>query len=183
MHDGWRVAGLTAGLVMAAATAVCGSSAGASAVAGPPSANSASSAASVAATAAPGTYGSPVDPSLPNPTDVATDTAAGATTTGPSGAAEVVVTYSGWTDATAAVEFGAYVAGVAESGGRCVLTLTSASESARAEVPAEAESASTSCPNMLIPGSELSPGSWQAVVSYESPSVSGASAPLEVVVP
>jgi len=135
---------------------------------------------SASSTAAPGTYGTPVDPSLPNPTGVATDSAV------PSASADtvpVVITYAGWTDSTAAVEVGGYVAGVAESGGRCTLTLTSGSGSASAEVPAEPDASSTACPTLIVAGSQLSPGTWEAVVSYASATTSGKSDPVEVVVP
>lgn len=188
MRNGWRVAGLGAALTAVAMTTACGSSTETDAAAS--SASSASAAASAAATAAPGTYGAPVDPSLPNPTDVASDTPVPAPTAGaadptdPAGAAaEVVITYSGWTDAPAGVEVGAYLAGVAESGGTCTLTLTSGAGSATAAVPGEPDAASTSCPNLTVPGTALSSGTWSAVVSYESPSTSGTSAPVEVVVP
>jgi hypothetical protein len=117
---------------------------------------------------------------LPEPTDVATDPPAPATT--PDSAA-VVVTYSGWTEATAQVEVGAYVSGLAESGGTCTLTLTSGSRSARSEVTGEPDAASTSCPAMAVDGDELSAGTWRAVVRYESASTSGESDPVEVVVP
>jgi hypothetical protein len=169
MHGTWRAARRgTAILTLALATG-CTSS--------PPAADDP---AAVRATAAPGTYGAEVDPSLPEPTDVATDPPAPATT--PDSAA-VVVTYSGWTEATAQVEVGAYVSGLAESGGTCTLTLTSGSRSARSEVTGEPDAASTSCPAMAVDGDELSAGTWRAVVRYESASTSGESDPVEVVVP
>jgi hypothetical protein len=207
MRHGWRVAGLGAALTAVSLTTGCGPFAQDSAAA---SASSASAAASAAATAAPGTYGSPADPSLPNPTDVATDPpvsaasstsaassapstsvassaasspSASATATARVGTAAVITTYSGWVASPAGVEVGAYVAGVAESGGTCTLTLTSGAGSATAEVPAEPDAASTSCPTLTVPGSKLSSGTWSAVVTYESPSISGKSAPVTVVVP
>ncbi|MCZ2838574.1 hypothetical protein [Modestobacter sp. VKM Ac-2985] len=133
-----------------------------------------------AATTAPGTYGVPVDPALPDPTDVATDAPV---TTPPSDAVRVVVTYSGWTDTSAAVEFGAYVAGVVEAGGTCTLTLTAGSSSASATVEAQPDASSTSCPMMSIAGTELSSGTWQAAVEYESSGTSGQSKPVSVTVP
>lgn len=176
MRHGWRATGAALALATLATTAACGSSPEEEAAA------SSSAAAAAAATAAPGSYGSPVDPSLPNPSGVATDSPA-PTASASAASATVVVTYSGWTDADAAVEFGAYVAGLAESGGTCTLTLTSGSRSARAQVSGEPDAASTSCPGMAVPGDELASGTWTAVVSYESPSTSGESDPVEVVVP
>jgi hypothetical protein len=151
---------------------------------------SAVAAASAAATAKPGEYGSPVNPSLPNPTNVATDApvtsqagASGAGTPGSRTSVDVVVTYSGWDDALAGVEVGAYAAGTAESGGTCTLTLTKGSDTASAEAPAEPDATSTSCPGLVVPGSKLSSGSWTAVVSYESRGTHGQSDPVKVVVP
>ena len=178
MRHGWRVGGTAAALAMLAMTAACGSSSDGSEAAA--ASSSVAAAASAGATAAPGSYGSPVDPSLPNPTGVATDSAA---PTAATGSAAVVVTYSGWTDATVGVEVGAYVAGVAESGGTCTLSLTSGSRTARAEVSGEPDSSSTSCPNMAVEPDQLSSGTWSAVVSYESVTTSGESDPVEVVIP
>ena len=179
MRHGWRATGAAAALAALATTAACSSSVDPDEAAAA-SSSSAAAAASAAATAAPGSYGSPVNPSLPNPSGVATDSPA--PTAGPE-SADVVVTYSGWTDADAAVEFGAYVAGVAENGGTCTLTLTTGSRSARAEVSGEPDASSTSCPTMAVPGDELASGTWSAVVSYQSSTTSGQSDPVEVVVP
>ncbi|RBY80052.1 hypothetical protein DQ239_02885 [Blastococcus sp. TF02-09] len=93
------------------------------------------------------------------------------------------LTYYGWVDGTFAVEVGAYVAGVVESNGSCTLTLTSGSDSRTAVVAGEADATTTSCPTMVVPGAQLSSGIWKAVVSYESPSSAGESAPIEVTVP
>jgi hypothetical protein len=195
MRHGWRVATLGAALTAAAATAGCGSPDSPAAAA----ASSSAAALSSAAQAPPGTYGAPVDPSLPNPTDVATDppvssaapvppaetSAASAAPDSPAGpaAATVVLTYAGWVDSPAGVQVGAYVAGVAESGRTCTLTLTSGSNSATAEVTGEPDVESTSCPNLTVPGSELASGTWTAVVGYSSPSVTGTSSSETVVVP
>src|SRR3954452_13545606 len=161
MRHGWRVAGLGAALTAVSLTTGCGPVARDSAAA---SASSASAAASAAATAAPGTYGSPADPSLPNPTDVATDAPVPSPT---ADSAPVVITYSGWTNASVGVEVGAYVSGIAESGGSCTLTLTFGSRSASSRVAGEPDVSSTSCPNMAVAADELSAGTWSAVVSYE----------------
>ena len=181
MRHGWRLAVVATALTTTTLLAACGSGSGTVSAAESSAADAA--AVSAAATAAPGTYGAPVNPSLPNPTNVATD-APVATTSSASGAtASVVVTYSGWVDSPAGVEVGAYVAGVAESGGTCTLTLTAGTHSVTAEVAGEPDAASTSCPNLTVPGAKLSSGTWRAVVSYDSPSVSGKSAPVSVDVP
>ena len=113
----------------------------------------------------PGTYGAPVDPSLPNPTDVATDAPAPSTAaeTVPvragAGAGPVPVPVPRWSSPTpagstapAGVEVGAYLAGLAETGGTCTLTLTGAAGTATAQVTAEPDAASTSCPTLAVPG-------------------------------
>src|SRR4051794_16522139 len=178
MRHGRRVAGLATALTATTLLVACGSSSNSVSPAERTAADEAA-AASAAATAAPGTYGAPVNPSLPNPTNVATDAPVAATTASASGGtAPVVVTYSGWVDSPAGVEVGAYVAGVAESGGTCTLTLTAGTRSVTAKVAGEPDSASTSCPNLTAPGAKLSSGTWSAVVSYASSSVSGKSAPV-----
>lgn len=200
MRHGWRAIGLGAAL-LTMTTAGCSSASGAGATGGSTPRSSAEAAASAAATAAPGTYGTPVDPSLPNPTDVATDAPvtpapADAEAPGDPGSPEtvspdagsvdpatVVVTYSGWVDDSAAVELGAYVAGVVESDGTCSLTLTSGSATVTTQVTAEPDASSTSCPTMAVPGADLAPGNWQAVVAYESAGASGRAAPVTVAVP
>jgi hypothetical protein len=180
MRHGRRVAALGAAVLTVMTAVGCSSSSDDDVDAS----SSGSSSPLNAATAAPGTYGSPVDPSLPNPTGVATDAPA-TSTPGSAGIAqvEVVVTYSGWDDALGGVEVGAYVAGIAETGGTCTLTLTSVRNSATASTPGEPEASSTSCPGLVVPGSELSSGNWTAVVSYESPAAQGESDSVAVVVP
>ena len=111
MRQGWRVAGLGAACATVVLTTACGQSEPTRAEASASASASEAAAASAGATAAPGTYGEPVDPSLPNPTGVATDPPA-PSPSGTSGSVPVVVTYSGWVDDSAAVELGAYVAGV-----------------------------------------------------------------------
>lgn len=130
--------------------------------------------------AAPGEYGQPVDPSAPNPTDVATDTAVTVT---PGSAATLVVTYSGWNTDTSAVEVGGFVPGISESGGSCTLTLTKGGETATATAPVDAEPSQTTCGALAVPGSELAPGTWSAVVTFDSSGSHAESAAVEVAVP
>lgn len=176
MRHGWRVAACTA-LAVTAATAGCGASeadeqAAASA--------SESSAAAAGATAAPGTYGQPVDPSLPNPTGVATDPPldVGSSTT-----ARVSIAYSGWNPATSTVEVDGFLGGIVESGGTCTLTLSQGSATAVGSKPAEPDATSTSCAGLSVAGSGLAAGRWSAVVSYESATSLGESPMVEVDVP
>lgn len=124
-----------------------------------------------------------MNPSLPNPTDVAVDPTTASAGPATSSSADVVVTYSGWIDQSTSVEVGAYVAGVVESGGTCTLTLTGPGSPRTASVTGEADAGSTSCPAMVVPGSKLSRGSWTAVVGYTSAAVSGTSSAVTVDVP
>lgn len=152
-----------------------------------PTASSSSAAASssaaiaAAATAKPGTYGTPVNPSLPNPPSVATDPPVAPAPAGT--AVTVSISYSGWNAASSEADVGAYVQGIVESGGTCTLTLTKAGRSVVATTTATPSASSTSCGRMAVAGSKLSAGSWSAVASYRSPQHAGTSAPIEVTVP
>ncbi|WP_222194132.1 hypothetical protein [Modestobacter italicus] len=132
-----------------------------------------------AATAAPGEYGSPVDPSLPAPTDVATD----APLVGTVAEGTVVVSSALWNGATAAVEVDGLVPDVIESSGTCTLTLSGDGTSVTTERPGTPDATSTACASLSIPGADLSPGTWTAVLSYESPVSTAASSPVEVEIP
>lgn len=135
---------------------------------------------SAAATAPPGEYGSPVDPSLPMPSDVATDAPV---SVGPAEDGRLFVTYSGWNSQAGAVEIGSYLPTAVEDDGTCTLTLTQGATSVTASVPGTPNVTSTSCGGLSIPGSEVSSGTWVAVVTYESPTSSGSSDAIEVQVP
>lgn len=124
---------------------------------------------------------------VPDPTEVPSDppqdddaTEPGTAPTG--GSTTVVITYADWVPETSEVEVGAYAA-VVEDGGTCTLTLTRAGTSATRTNDALTDVSTVSCGGFLIPGSELSTGTWSAVVTYASPSFSGTSSPVEVSVP
>lgn len=144
--------------------------------------SSVAAALSSAAQASPGAYGEPADPSVPNPTDVATDPATSSASR-PGSSATVVVTYADWSSSTASVEVGAYVAGTVEQDGTCSLQLTGPAAAPSVEVAAEPDAGSTSCPDMVVPGAGLAPGTYSAVVTYSSPTTSGTSAPTSIEVP
>jgi len=130
--------------------------------------------------AAPGVYGTPLDASQPDPTDVATDAPV---STAPSADAPVEITYYGWNDATGVVELAGFVVGVVEEGGTCTLTLTKGGTSATTTAQGTANVGTTSCGEQVVPGGELSSGTWRAVLSYESGTSQGTSEPVEVQVP
>jgi len=122
--------------------------------------------------------GTPIDTEAP--TSVATDPPM---TPDPGSDVAVQITYSGWDAATQAVEVDGYVADVAESGGTCTLTLTQGGTSVTASVPANREPSVTSCSGARIGRAQLSPGTWTAVLSYDSATSRGASSPAQVAVP
>ncbi len=114
-----------------------------------------------------------------------TEASTGAPSTTPSGPAPVAVnvTWSGWDDTTATVLAGGFVGDVVESGGTCTLTLTLGGVVVTGESPAEPDATSTSCGEVVVPGSGLAAGTWEAVLSYSSGRSAGQSAPFTVVVP
>jgi hypothetical protein len=123
----------------------------------------------------------------PEPTDVPSDPIPDdpATTAGPvptGGTATVVVTYANWEPQTSAVEVGAYAA-VVEDAGTCTLTLTQGATQKTETISALVDVSTMSCGGFAISGSQLSSGTWTAVVSYSSTLSSGQSSPVEVVVP
>jgi hypothetical protein len=123
--------------------------------------------------------GTPEAVTSPPPASVATDPprpVAG-------GTVDPVVTYAGWEQATASVEVNGYVSGVVEAGGTCRLTLTNGSAEAVAQTAAEPEVSTTTCGLLQVAGGALTAGTWQAVLSYESATSTGRSAPVDVEVP
>jgi ABC-type Fe3+-hydroxamate transport system substrate-binding protein len=132
------------------------------------------------ATSAPGTYGVPLDPTKPEPTFVATDAPP---TTQATNEATVRITYFGWNPDAGAVELGGFVASVVEADGTCTMTLTKGQDSRSTSRPATPNVNNTACGEQLLPGDQLSSGTWSAVLSYDSPTSHGVSEPVEVQVP
>jgi len=121
----------------------------------------------------------PTPPSVPPVEEIAADPPAEQT----GGDVLVALTFAGWEKSTAAVEASGFVGGVVEAGGTCRLSLTRGARSAVAEIPGEPDATTTVCGTVSVPREQLSEGAWQAVLSYESASSSGVSAPVEVEVP
>jgi hypothetical protein len=99
------------------------------------------------------------------------------------GSVDVVVTRADWDDTGGMLEVAGFVSGVVEDGGTCRLTATSSRRTATTETPAAADATTTSCGTLAIPRADLSPGTWDVVLSYESPRASGESAPASLSVP
>ena len=97
-------------------------------------------------------------------------------------AATVIITYASWAPETSAVEVGAYAA-VVEGAGSCTLTLRQGEVVRSQTLDALEDVSTTSCGGFLIPTSDLSTGTWSAVVSYTSAQSAGQSDPVEVTVP
>lgn len=116
----------------------------------------------------------PADPPAPEPTAAPPGTSLADV--------EVVTTYAGWNDLTGSVEVGAY-AGTVEADGACTLTLTGPGGTRTARSAATPDASSTSCGALGVAGGDLTPGTWEAVVAYESPRSRGSSAAVTVEVP
>jgi hypothetical protein len=188
MYQRTRVAALCAGAVLAMGVAGCADTTTTGPIAGPDDAaaaptSSGDESASPASTsaAAQTEYGVPTTAAPePDPTGVATDSPVA---TEADGDVSVLITYADWDASSATVQAGATVSGVIEDGGTCTLELSSGASTVSASVTAVADAASTSCGRLEVPRAQLSPGTWQAVVSYRSASATGSSDPTEVVVP
>ena len=92
-------------------------------------------------------------------------------------------TYAGWDPGAAEVVAGGFVSEVVETGGTCTLTLTRDGVTTSGTSDASPDAVTTSCGEVRAGGPELVPGSWDAVLSYESAESAGASAVFSVVVP
>jgi hypothetical protein len=125
--------------------------------------------ASAAATTSPSAVGTVPDRDGAVATDAARPTAT-----------DVVLSYLVWDGAAGAVLAGGYVSPVVEDGGTCTLELSRDGESVSASSTALPDASTTSCGELRVPGGELEPGEWSAVLTYESDTASGTSEPLDV---
>lgn len=132
-----------------------------------------------APTAEPSASEDPAEPA--GPPSEETDAAQPAPPTG-TDSATVVITYSGWEDASESVEAGAY-ASLLEPAGSCTLSLSQGAVTMTQTIDALTDVSTMSCGGFQIPSADLSPGTWTAVVSYASSTSTGTSAPVEVIVP
>lgn len=97
--------------------------------------------------------------------------------------ADVVLSFAGWNESSAAMEAGGYVTVLLEDGGICTLTLTADDRVRTVSGDAIRDATTVSCGTLQITGDQLGSGSWEAVLSYESSSTVGQSAPMKVQVP
>jgi hypothetical protein len=95
----------------------------------------------------------------------------------------ITVTWSGWDDKAEVLEVDGFVSGVVESGGTCRLTATRSGETVTVEGEGEPDASTTQCGALTIEADELDEGEWRAVLSYESPTSTGAADPVDIEVP
>lgn len=114
------------------------------------------------------------------PTDVATDPAP---SVGPVQGAYIQVSYAAWDETAGGVTVEGFVPSVVESTGTCTLALTKDGDTVTTSVPGTPSASTTSCGGAVVPASELSAGTWTAVLTYESPTSTASAEPVEVTVP
>lgn len=85
----------------------------------------------------------------------------------------VTITYAGQYGDQ--VEIGAFMSNVFEDGGTCKATLTNGGTTITKETKGFKDVSSTTCTPFIIPGNELSAGSWKIKVQYSSNTVTGES--------
>jgi hypothetical protein len=114
---------------------------------------------------------SAIETLAPSPTDSRT----------PAGVS-VTVTFSGWNSTSKSFEIGGY-ANTLETAGTCTVTMTASGATVTRTVPSTPDATTTSCGTLSVPISALTGGSWDAVLSYSSPTSIGTSATVTVEVP
>ncbi len=97
------------------------------------------------------------------------------------GEATVQVGYAEWTGGS--VEVNAFVVDRVEDGGTCTLTLSRGERSHDVTASAFADASTTICGLLALPGSQLAPGAWDAVVTYNAGGATGVTEVFEVTVP
>ncbi len=119
---------------------------------------------------------SPVSPTADAPEPVTEEA-------GRAGAVAVSLTYTGYDPSTSAVVAGGYAADVVEVDATCTLVLSRDGVELRGESLGTPSATTTDCGEVRVGGDALTPGTWQAVLSYTSDTSAGQSAAVEVLVP
>lgn len=91
----------------------------------------------------------------------------------------VSISTAQWSDGAARVSG---FATVVEEGGTCTLTLTKGSVTVTGSRPATVDATTTSCGVVQVSDPRLTPGTWQAVLSYTSRTSTGTSAPTTITI-
>jgi len=103
-------------------------------------------------------------------------------TTRPVSTVRIFLSFHDWSAAQQVAEVGANVEDKVIRDGSCTLTMRRGSLTRTASHKATITPSSTSCGVLTIPGAELSPGAWTAVVTFTSPSATGSSDPVTITV-
>ena len=98
-------------------------------------------------------------------------------------ATDVVLARAAFDEESGSVRGSGYVSPVVETGGTCTLELTRDGRTVSVSGPAEPDASTTVCGGLAVPGDQVGPGRWEAVLRYRSANTSGESAPLDVEVP
>lgn len=124
---------------------------------------------------APETSSTTAEPSSPseNPTSAPADDRSPVTP---------LVTYAGPSTDGSGTEVSGFVPDLVEGGGTCTATLTpqAGGEPRQLSTEAEADASTTICFAVVFPSADLAPGTWDAVLTYESPTSAGSSAATTV---
>jgi hypothetical protein len=120
--------------------------------------------------------------SAPSAATSSATTSAAPSSAGQGSPVQVVLGYAGW-EPGGNVEVGGFVASVVEVGGTCTVTLTRDGRQVEATRPAEPDATTTNCGLLVVPDDQLTPGDWQATLSYRSTTSYGTSQPTLVTVP
>ncbi|HEY3548203.1 MAG TPA: hypothetical protein VGK17_19190 [Propionicimonas sp.] len=128
-----------------------------------------------------------VDPAGPTGTPTAQQTTSTAPTPRPTPAQStapvvVTVTTSGW-DATAGQLWVSGFVPAPEEGGTCALRVTKGAAAVVVQRSATPDATTTTCGSVTIDRDRLSPGTWSAVLAYQSPARAGAAGPVTIEVP
>jgi cytoskeletal protein RodZ len=89
------------------------------------------------------------------------------------------ITFAGYADgAKQQVEVDSFVQGALEDGGTCTMTATKGGQKVTAQSTGRANVSQTRCENIIVDRAKFpSGGTWSVVVTYESATASGSSAP------
>ena len=86
-----------------------------------------------------------------------------------------IITVIRQSSAGADLRVNSYVPGVVEDGGTCTLSLSNGGQIVSGSNKSFHDAQDTNCGQIIIDGGKLSPGDWQAVISYTSSSSEGKS--------
>jgi len=96
-------------------------------------------------------------------------------------AVQPVISYWGQAQEGADLEVGGFVPGIIEESGECTLTLTrQGRQKVTSSIKSKKDATSTSCSPFVVQASQLSKGTWAAVLSYDSETAAGLSSAVDI---